>query len=185
MDGWMEGGAWLVNLLRRISILLFALVACSPPLFFCTKVRAIDKYLSVWIIVTLNAAIATLLREVGGFDLSKDVLTHWDTVRMHRHTKIFRKSLICCPHNLDTEIGSRQFFSIDCLVYWSPDSSRPTAFPPVAFLPLKNRSSYPPIPLRNDRSNNETQQLSTNASTFELQLLSSHALRYNRYLVWY
>ena len=67
--------------------------------FFCTKVRAIDKYLSVWIIVTLNATIATLLREVGGFDLSKDVLTHWDTVRIALKTnKGFSGiALMCCP----------------------------------------------------------------------------------------
>ena len=42
--------------------------------------------------------IATLLREVGGFDMSKDVLTHWDTVRVAwTHKKIIWNTFDVLP----------------------------------------------------------------------------------------
>ena len=45
------------------------------------EVRAMDNYFSIFALVSLNSLAATLLHEVGGYDMSKDVLTHWDTVR--------------------------------------------------------------------------------------------------------
>ncbi len=47
---------------------------------FLSQVRAIDNYIFPWMLVCLNALLAAILFEVGDYDMSEDLLEHWDTV---------------------------------------------------------------------------------------------------------
>ena len=44
------------------------------------EVRAIDKYFTAWMMVTLNALLAAFLSEVFEMKMGHDIIKHWDTV---------------------------------------------------------------------------------------------------------
>jgi hypothetical protein len=47
-----------------------------------SQVRAFDNYLLPFVFVALNALLATLLSEVKGYGMSKEILQQWDAVSL-------------------------------------------------------------------------------------------------------
>lgn len=55
------------------------------------EVRAFDNYFLPLIAISLNALLATILSEVSGFKMSREVLQHWDAVSVNNSFEILLK----------------------------------------------------------------------------------------------
>ena len=79
-----------------LCVSLYTCFAADNWREFCppSQVRAMDNYFSVWLVVTLNALLATLMHEIGDYDMSKEILQHWDTVRTLYAPRIVVLSLV-------------------------------------------------------------------------------------------